>query len=236
MKEAFNMDKYLVLCSGGVDSTTCLGMAVDKAGKENVFALTAYYGQRHEKEIEAAKNVCNYYGVSRDEIDLSNVFTSAKGCSLLKSSDMEVPEESYSEQLKSRNGKPVTTYVPFRNGLFLSVATAVAISKGCNYICYGAHADDAAGNAYPDCSDAFYKAMDKAVYEGSGQQVHIKAPFIGITKAEVVKIGLSLNAPYELTWSCYEGGDKPCGKCGTCIDRAKAFEANGVSDPALEDI
>ena len=98
---------------------------------------------------------------------------------------------------------------------------------------YGAHSDDAAGNAYPDCSDAFNEAMNRAIYLGSGEQLRIEAPFVKWTKADVVKKGLELGVPYALTWSCYEGGEKPCGVCGTCRDRAAAFAANGVPDPAL---
>ena len=146
----------------------------------------------------------------------------------------EIPEEAYAEQLTKTDGKPVSTYVPFRNGLFLSSAASIALSKDCNVIFYGAHSDDAAGSAYPDCSDAFNQAMKDAIYLGSGNQVTIEAPFVNWTKADVVKKGLELNVPYELTWSCYEGGEKPCGKCGTCIDRAAAFEKNGVKDPALD--
>ena len=107
------------------------------------------------------------------------------------------------------------------------------MSRKCSVIYYGAHADDAAGNAYPDCSSVFNNAMNTAVYEGSGKQLKLEAPFVNMTKADVVKIGLELKVPYELTWSCYEGGDKPCGQCGTCIDRAKAFELNGINDPAM---
>ena len=127
----------------------------------------------------------------------------------------------------------MSTYVPFRNGLFLSSAASIALSRGCGEIWYGAHADDAAGAAYPDCSPVFNKAMGDAIWEGSGHQLRICAPFVEVNKAEVVRIGLSIGVPYELTWSCYEGGDVPCGKCGTCIDRAAAFAANGVKDPAL---
>ena len=100
-------------------------------------------------------------------------------------------------------------------------------------IYYGAHSDDAAGSAYPDCSTEFNDAMNEAIYLGSGKQVRIEAPFVKWTKSEVVKEGLRLKVPYELTWSCYEGADTPCGVCGTCIDRAKAFETNGVKDPAM---
>ena len=202
--------KALVLASGGVDSTTCLGLAVNKYGKENVIALTVAYGQKHTKEIEAARKTAEYYGVEHLYLDLEPIFRYSD-CSLLKHSDRE-----------------------FRNGLFLSSAASIALSKNCSVIYYGAHADDAAGNAYPDCSSAFHNAINEAIYQGSGGQLKVEAPFVSCTKAEVVKTGLELNVPYELTWSCYEGGEKPCGVCGTCIDRAEAFRLNGVKDPALD--
>lgn len=226
-------EKALVLFSGGVDSTTCLGMAINQYGKDNVVALSVSYGQKHTKEIEAAKAIVKHYGIEHISLDLSQMFQYSD-CSLLSHSDKEIPKESYAEQLKETNGVPVSTYVPFRNGLFLASAASIALSKHCDIIYYGAHADDAAGNAYPDCSSVFNNAMAAAIYEGSGRQLRIEAPFVSLTKAQVVKIGLDLKVPYELTWSCYEGKDKPCGVCGTCIDRAKAFELNGVKDPALD--
>jgi 7-cyano-7-deazaguanine synthase len=223
--------RVLVLVSGGVDSTTCLGLAVNKYGKDNVTALSIFYGQKHRKELEAAKAVTDYYDVEYITLDLTDMFAFSN-CSLLSHSNEEIPEEAYAEQLKKTGGKPVSTYVPFRNGLFLSTAAAIALSKECGMIYYGAHSDDAAGNAYPDCSSAFHDAMNTAIWEGSGHQLKIEAPFINVPKKEVIKMGLSLNVPYELTWSCYEGKDKPCGVCGTCIDRREAFWANGVEDPA----
>lgn len=226
--------KILVLSSGGVDSTTCLAMAVKEVGAENVLALSVYYGQKHDKEIQAAKKVAEYYGVRRMELDLSVIFAGSN-CSLLKQSTQDIPLESYAQQIAETHGeKPVSTYVPFRNGLFLSSAASIALSHGCSKIMYGAHADDAAGAAYPDCSLDFVNAMNQAIYLGSGNQLTIEAPFVSLTKADVVKKGLELGVPYELTWSCYEGGEKPCGKCGTCIDRMKAFEKNGTIDPLLK--
>ncbi len=225
--------KALVLFSGGVDSTTCLGMAIEKYGKENVIALSISYGQKHQKEIDASIKVANYYGVEHLYLDLAQIFQYSD-CSLLSHSKENVPHESYASQLEKTDGSPVSTYVPFRNGLFLSSAASIALSKNCDIIYYGAHSDDAAGNAYPDCSEVFNDAIGRAIYEGSGQKLKIEAPFVNWTKKDVVKEGLRLKVPYELTWSCYEGLDKPCGICGTCIDRAAAFAANGVSDPALD--
>ncbi len=222
--------KALVLSSGGVDSTTCLALAVNEYGKDNVVSLSITYGQKHSKEIQSADAVAKYYGVEHILLDLSEMFRFSD-CSLLEHSEKEIPHESYNSQIKKTEGLPVSTYVPFRNGLFISSASAIAISKNCDVIYYGAHSDDSAGSAYPDCSPEFNKAMGDAVYIGSGKQLKIVAPFVDICKKDVVKKGLELNAPYHLTWSCYEGGDKQCGKCGTCIDRKNAFESNGVKDP-----
>lgn len=227
--------KALVLFSGGVDSSTCLAIAVKKYGAENVTALSVSYGQKHDKELKASKAVAEYYGVEYRTLDLAAIFADSD-CSLLKGSHEEIPKETYAEQLSHTEGKPVSTYVPFRNGLFLASAASIALSLGCEVIYYGAHSDDAAGNAYPDCSQVFNDAMNKAIYEGSGQQLRIEAPFVGLKKADVVRMGHELKVPYEMTWSCYEGGDKPCGKCGTCRDRAAAFAANGLTDPLLEGV
>lgn len=225
--------KALVLFSGGVDSTTCLALAVKKYGAENVIALSIYYGQKHDKEIKSAVRIAEYYHVPLKTLDLTKIFADSN-CSLLAQSNEEIPQESYAEQLEKTDGKPVSTYVPFRNGLFLASASSIALSNGCGVIYYGAHSDDSAGNAYPDCSDAFNKAMNDAVYIGSGNQLEIAAPFVKSTKKDVVKTGIELDVPYELTWSCYEGNDKPCGVCGTCRDRIKAFEDNGVADPLMK--
>jgi len=224
--------KALVLFSGGLDSTTCLALAIERCGAENVLALSVSYGQKHTKEIDAARAVAAHYGVRLQTLDLAQIFADSD-CSLLKGSSAEIPKESYAERLQDTDGKPVSTYVPFRNGLFLSSAASIALSHGCEVIYYGAHADDAAGNAYPDCSSEFNESMNRAIWLGSGKQLRIEAPFVGKTKAEVVAEGLRLRAPYALTWSCYEGGETPCGLCGTCRDRAAAFAANGVDDPAL---
>ena len=226
--------KVLVLNSGGVDSTTCVASAVDKYGKDNVVTASLYYGQKHDKELKCAQKIADYYGVKHIERDISNVMEFAKDvCTLMKGGE-EIEHASYAEQIKEHGEGRVATYVPFRNGLFLSIAAAVADSLFPGEkveIFYGAHADDAAGRAYADCSPEFAAAMDEAINIGTYGNITVNRPLINLNKAGVVNIGLGLNVPYELTWSCYEGGEKQCGTCGTCIDRKAAFEANGVKDP-----
>ncbi len=222
--------KALVLFSGGLDSSVCLSIAVKKYGPEEVLALSVYYGQRHKKEMEASEKLAGYYGVKRIVLDLGEIFKDSD-CSLLEGAKEDIPHEEYAKQLQKTGGGPVNTYVPFRNGLFLSSAASVALSHGCSEIYYGAHADDAAGNAYPDTSVAFNKAISDAIFIGSGNDLKVVAPFIDKTKAQVVKEGIKAGVPFEMTWSCYEGHDKACGVCGTCRDRIAAFKLNGLTDP-----
>jgi len=183
--------------------------------------------------------VAEYYGVDHRVIDLSKTgIMDDSNCSLLQNSTKEIPEGDYADQIDKTEDGMVSTYVPFRNGLMLSAIAALAVSKYPEDevdVYLGAHADDAAGNAYADCSEAFTDAIGKAIHIGTYNKVNLVAPLVNMNKAEVVKTGLELGTPYELTWSCYKGGEKPCGKCGTCIDRAKAFAANGVKDPALKE-
>lgn len=228
-----NNEKALVLCSGGVDSTTLLARAVRDYGAENVYALSISYGQKHAREIEAARAVAAHYGVQQRFLNLAAIFADSD-CSLLAHSDEAVPEATYAEQQAASDGAPVSTYVPFRNGLFLSSAASMALSLGCSVVLYGAHHDDVAGNAYPDCSLEFVQAMNRAIVEGTGGELRLEAPFVEASKGDIVRMGLELGVPYELTWSCYEGGEIPCGRCATCLDRAAAFAANGAEDPALK--
>lgn len=223
-----------VLNSGGCDSTTCVGLAIEKYGKENVVTASLYYGQKHDKELECAKKVAEFYGVKHIEMDISNIMVYAKDvCTLIKGGG-EIVHKSYAEQIAENGEGRVPTYVPNRNMLLLSIATSLAVSlfpdrKGEVY--YGAHADDAAGQAYADCSPEFAEAIDKTINISTYGDISVCRPLIHMNKAEVVKTGLAIGVPYELTWSCYEGGEKQCGTCGTCIDRKAAFAANGVEDP-----
>ena len=226
--------KALVLNSGGVDSTTCVGLAVEKFGKENVITASLYYGQKHDKELECAKKIAEYYGVGHIEEDISNIMKYAGDvCTLVKTGG-DIEHASYADQINEHGEGRVATYVPNRNGLLLNIAAAYADSLFPNQeveIFYGAHADDAAGRAYADCSPEFAEAMDKAINIATYGNITINRPLINMNKAGVVKTGLAINVPYELTWSCYEGGEKACGTCGTCIDRINAFKANGIEDP-----
>ncbi|MBQ7564827.1 MAG: 7-cyano-7-deazaguanine synthase QueC [Lachnospiraceae bacterium] len=222
--------KALVLFSGGLDSSVCLALAVKEYGAGEVLALSIFYGQKHRKELEASEKLAAYYGVKRITLDLGEIFKGSS-CTLLEGSEQEIPHEEYGEQLAKTNWAPVSTYVPFRNGLFLSSAAAIALSSGCEVIYYGAHADDAAGNAYPDTSVEFNSAIADAIHIGSGKALRIAAPFIGRSKSSVVAAGKELGVPFEMTWSCYEGQEKACGICGTCLDRIRAFKENGLTDP-----
>lgn len=224
-------EKALVLCSGGVDSATLLARAVARYGVENVYALSISYGQKHIREIKAARAVATHYGVGQRFLDLGAIFADS-ACSLLAASDAPVPAGTYADQQAGNEG-PVSTYVPFRNGLFLSAAASMALSLECSVVLYGAHHDDWAGAAYPDCSPEFVEAMARAIAEGTGGELRLEAPYVTWSKADIVREGLTLGVPYELTWSCYEGGAAPCGQCATCLDRAAAFAANDAEDPAL---
>lgn len=227
------MDKCLVLSSGGVDSTTCISLALNKFDKNDVATVSIYYGQKHDKELKCAKAIAKYYDLNHYELDLRSIFAQSN-CSLLKTSTESIPETSYAEQLQ--NSEFVSTYVPFRNGTFLASIASFAMSLYPNdviHVYLGAHADDAAGNAYPDCSIEFTNAMNEAIKLGTGHKVILETPLVRLNKSQVVTLGLKYNTPYELTWSCYKGGSKPCGTCGTCLDRARAFKENGINDPAL---
>lgn len=227
--------KALVLNSGGVDSTTCLSVAINELGLDNVSTVSVFYGQKHSKELECAKKIADYYGVKHYELDLSAIFKYSN-CSLLSQSTEEIIHESYAQQIAKDGEGMVRTYVPFRNGLMLSAVATLAVSIYLDDmidIYLGAHADDSAGRAYADCSEEFTKAIGQAINIGTYEKVNLRAPLVNLSKAEVVREGLKLGTPYELTWSCYEGGETPCGTCGTCIDRAIAFKLNNISDPAL---
>ena len=229
--------KAVILSSGGIDSTTCLGLAVDKYSSINVVTISIFYGQRHERELQSARAVADHYAVKHFEFNAAPLFKPSDSA-MLKHSTHPVEHSSYAQQLATN--KRVSTYVPFRNGLLLSMATAFAdgFYDGDEPIelYLGVHADDAAGRAYPDCGADFIAAINNAISIGTYERVKVIAPFVSFNKSQVVELGLKLKVPYQLTWSCYEDGDIPCGKCATCLDRAAAFAANGVVDPAVNNV
>ena len=226
----------VVLSSGGVDSTTGVGLAVDRYGAENVVTVSVFYGQKHNVELECAKDIAEHYKVKHIELDLSPIMQYSN-CALLSNSTEEIKHKSYAQQIEEDGEGMVSTYVPFRNGLLLSSVASIAMSlledgkhnKAVIYL--GAHADDAAGEAYADCSKPFTDAMYEAIKIGTYGKVEVEAPFVEMCKADIVGLGLKLNVPYELTHSCYEGERPCCGTCGTCIDRINAFKKNNAVDP-----
>ena len=210
------MKKAIILSSGGVDSTTCLSVAVNALGAENVSTASIFYGQKHKKELDAARAVAAYYHVPHYEFDLAQIMQYSN-CSLLSHSTESIVHKSYGEQIAEKGAGKVSTYVPFRNGLMISVAASLAAGiyeEEETDIYVGAHGDDAAGEAYADCSPRFLKAMREAVAVGTYGKVHLVFPFADKNKTGVVAEGLKLGTPYELTWSCYEGGDTRLLKTG----------------------
>ncbi|MBO5712116.1 MAG: 7-cyano-7-deazaguanine synthase QueC [Acholeplasmatales bacterium] len=224
------MERALVLSSGGVDSTTCIGLAIERFGKDNVSTVSVSYGQKHSKELDCAQNIADYYELEHYELDLSQIMRYSN-CSLLSHSTEDIDSGTYEEQIEASSNGKVSTYVPFRNGLMLSSVAALAMSiypNDITHVYLGAHADDATANAYADTSKAFTDAMTLAIDEGTYHQVKVEAPLVEMNKAQVVKEGLRLEVPYSKTWSCYAGEEKPCGKCGTCIDAIEAFKINNI--------
>lgn len=222
------MGQALVLLSGGLDSSTVAAMAVKEFGPENVIALTLYYGQKHQIEIQAAKAVANYLRIKEHLIrplpkDIFQGFGSA-----LVDQSIKVPRATYQELIPGSG--PLVTYVPFRNGIFLSIATAIALTKSCKYVYYGAHAEDAQDFAYPDCTSEFNGAMANAIYIGTYCTVRLVVPLQWVMKVDIVRLAIKLKVPIHLTYSCYSGTQPSCGRCPTCLSRRSAFGEAGVYD------
>ncbi len=225
------MKKALVLLSGGIDSAVALAVAVEKYGKENVETLTFNYGQKNINEIKYSKKLSNHYGVNNVLLNISSIFKHGNS-SLLKCSNKELSHLTYNEQVKINGTLKVDTNIPFRNGIFLSIATFIAASRNLDVIVYGIHFEPGIViDLYPDCTDIFNKSMYTAIFKGSGNKVKIEAPFVNILKPDVVKIGIKYNVPFEKTWTCYDNGKYACGKCNSCQDRITSFKQNNFEDP-----
>ena len=220
------MKKAIVLLSGGLDSTVTLAYALSE-GRE-VIPVSFRYGQRHSRELEAAKAVTSHYGLKHHvviDLDLSAYRKSA-----LTSKDVKVPKRGSVSEIKE--GIP-STYVPARNIIFLSIAAGVAETEGADEIFIGANSIDYSG--YPDCRPEFFEAFEEALRKGTkagveGKAVRVVHPILRMTKAEIVLLGKELGAPLNLTWSCYEGGSMACGRCDSCLLRLKGFEEAGSKD------
>lgn len=217
--------EHLIILSGGLDSTTILASVASRTDSEKIGAINFFYGQRHAKEMGAAKRIANHYRVSFLQMDLRGVFSAIKGNALTDQNNVEVPEGHYTDDSMRQ------TVVPFRNLVFISAAAAYAGSIGASRIYMGAHAGDYP--VYPDCRPQFIKAVGQVLEVGHYSPLVIETPFINHTKAEIVEFGLQLDTPFELTWTCYRGTPRPCGKCGACVERVEAFALNGLKDPLL---
>ncbi|PXA05714.1 7-cyano-7-deazaguanine synthase QueC [Coraliomargarita sinensis] len=214
--------KTLVIYSGGLDSTVLL-YDLHQAGLD-LGALSVNYGQRHGCELKSAATICNELGISHKIADLSSIQSLLSGSSLT-SPDIAVAEGHYTEE----NMK--TTVVPNRNMILLALATGHALSIGAQQVAYAAHSGDHA--IYPDCRNEFADAMAQAMALCDWKQVELSRPFVDWTKADIVRRGAALGVPFEQTWSCYKGGEKHCGRCGTCIERREAFDLAGIDDPTI---
>ncbi len=212
--------KCLVLLSGGVDSVTALHWACRE--HEPLAALSFRYGSNHEeRELACAERQARVLGIPHRVIDLSSLAPHLS--SALLSGAAAIPSGDYEEENMR------ATVVPFRNGIFLSIAAGVAESCGAQGVVIAAHAGDHA--LYPDCREPFMQAMEQAMEQGSYAKIQLLRPFIGMSKVQIVKIGAELGVDFSQTYSCYCGGEKHCGCCGTCRERRAAFAAAGVADP-----
>ena len=222
----------VILCSGGLDSTVLMALALsyDKAlgVEKNVNALGILYGQRHAKELIAAASICKALGVPYEQVDLSDLRRLWTGSSQTDDA-VPVPHGHYkADTMKA-------TVVPNRNLTMLSVAAGYALSldseAGMVDIGYAAHSGDHA--IYADCRPEFIVNARRTLLRVDERPAHLWTPFMRQSKTEIVKLGDQLGAPLHLTWSCYEGGELHCGLCGTCVERKEAFQEAGVPDPTV---
>lgn len=215
--------KAVVLVSGGMDS--CVSAAIANAENGEVALLHISYGQRTEAvERKAFNDIADHYGIEQ-KLDVSIEYLAKIGGSSLTDTSMQVTEADL------ESTEIPTSYVPFRNANMLAIATSWAEVIGATSIYIGAVAEDSSG--YPDCRPQFYEAFQQTINAGTKPSTHIqiRTPIIDLTKAEIVKKGIELKAPLELTWSCYKSEDLACGSCDSCALRLRGFEQAGVEDP-----
>jgi 7-cyano-7-deazaguanine synthase len=221
--------KAVVLFSGGLDSTTALCWALAR-GYE-CLAVSFDYGQRHTRENAAARAIARRLGVKLYEIKLD--FPWFGGCSLVNGR-LKLPDVKLSKI--GRKGDIPSTYVPGRNLVFASIGFSLADAEGAAAVVLGPNVVDYSG--YPDCRPEFYRALEQAAARGTregakGRKIKLLTPLIKLSKAGIARLGVKLGAPLDLTWSCYRGGKRPCGRCDSCKLRAKGFADAGFPDPAM---
>ncbi|HAT41183.1 MAG TPA: 7-cyano-7-deazaguanine synthase QueC [Rheinheimera sp.] len=211
--------KVVVIYSGGMDSYTVLHKAI-QAGHE-VYALSFNYGQRHVRELECARQVCQELGINHKIVDISAINQILAGSSL--TDNIEVPEGHYAaDNMKS-------TVVPNRNMILLSLAVGYAVSLNAQAVYYGAHSGD--HFIYPDCRPEFVKKMHDVCQIANYEPIDIISPYLHESKIEILRDGLAMGLDYSKTWTCYNGRAKACGKCGSCQERLEAFTLNQATDP-----
>lgn len=211
--------KSVIILSGGMDSTVALYKAINEG--RDVTALSFNYGSKHnEAEFEHAKRTCEKFGIRHERISLG--FIDDLFCSDLLKSGGNIPEGHYADPNMKK------TVVPFRNGIMLAIAVGFAESIGAESVIIGNHYGDHA--VYPDCREEFIEYMNRAARSGTYAGVRIDSPFCEISKTDIAKIGRKLNVNWADTYSCYNGREKHCGKCGTCFERKEAFRDAGVPD------
>jgi len=222
--------KAVVLLSGGMDSCVCAAIARERHGAENIALLHAGYGQRtQQRERSAFEEIADFYGVSQRLVVQLDHFR-AIGGSALTDTKIAVPENELGATGPHGSAIPVT-YVPFRNAHFLSVAVSWAEAIGARAVYIGAVAEDSSG--YPDCRAEYYQVFQELVRVGTRPetQIEIATPVITLKKSEIIRRGIDLGAPLQLTWSCYQNEDRACGACDSCLLRLQAFAEAGVPDP-----
>jgi 7-cyano-7-deazaguanine synthase len=225
------METAIVLVSGGMDSCVTAALAAQQC---RLAFLHVNYGQRTEaRELKAFGDIADFYKV-KQRLSVSLEHLKVIGGSCLTDSTIPVPEQKTLPAETMPSSVP-STYVPFRNAHLLSIAVSWAEVIGASKIFIGAVEED--GSGYPDCREAFYQAFNKAIEIGTKPEtrVEIVTPLIHLKKSEIVKKGVELGAPLNLTWSCYQNSDKACGRCESCLLRSRGFQQAGVRDPILYD-